>query len=127
MVIQGGAPIVTGTGDQTGLGRGTGINTAAFAQSPVGFFGVTEYSYLAEISTSGRERGLVEISTDLVKRSLNSFLTGIAAQIAGLPASVLAPSRSFPPMQLFPATQDREQLPASSRESPMLPALRISR
>jgi hypothetical protein len=83
MVIQGGAPIVTGTGDQTSLLRGTGINTAAFAQSPVGFFGVTEYTYLSEIATEGRERGLVEISTDLVKRSLNSFLTGIAAQIAG--------------------------------------------
>jgi len=83
MVIQGGAPIVTGTGDQTSLLRGTGITTAAFAQSPVGFFGVTEYTYLSEIATSGRERGLVEISTDLVKRSLNSFLTGIAAQIAG--------------------------------------------
>jgi hypothetical protein len=83
MVIQGGAPIVTGTGDQTSLLRGTGITTAAFAQSPVGFFGVTEYTYLSEIATQGRERGLVEISTDLVKRSLNSFLTGIAAQIAG--------------------------------------------
>lgn len=83
MVIQGGAPIVTGTGDQTSLLRGTGITTAAFAQSPVGFFGVTEYTYLSEIATMGKERGLVEISTDLVKRSLNSFLTGIAAQIAG--------------------------------------------
>jgi hypothetical protein len=83
MVIQGGAPIVTGTGDQTSLLRGTGITTAAFAQSPVGFFGVTEYTYLSEIATQGKERGLVEISTDLVKRSLNSFLTGIAAQIAG--------------------------------------------
>jgi hypothetical protein len=83
MVIQGGAPIVTGTGDQTSLLRGTGITTAAFAQSPVGFFGVTEYTYLSEIATEGRERGLVEISTDLVKRSLDSFLTGISAQIAG--------------------------------------------
>jgi hypothetical protein len=83
MVIQGGAPIVTGTGDQTSLLRGTGINTASFAQSPVGFFGVTEYTYLSEIATQGRERGLTEISTSLVKRSLNSFLTGIAAQIAG--------------------------------------------
>ena len=83
MVIQGGAPIVTGTGDQTSLLRGTGINTAAFAQSPVGFFGVTEYTYLSEIATAGKERGLVEISTDLVKRSLASFRTGISAQIAG--------------------------------------------
>ncbi len=83
MVIQGGAPIVTGTGDQTSLYRGTGVTTAAFAQSPVGFFGVTEYTYLSEIATQGRERGLVEISTDLVKRSLNSFLAGISAQIAG--------------------------------------------
>lgn len=83
MVIQGGAPIVTGTGDQTSLLRGTGVLTAAFAQSPVGFFGVTEYTYLSEIATRGRERGLVEISTDLVKRSLDSFLTGISAQIAG--------------------------------------------
>ena len=83
MVIQGGAPIVTGTGDATSLLRGTGITTAAFAQSPVGFFGVTEYSYLSEIATEGKERGLVEISTDLVKRSLASFRTGISAQIAG--------------------------------------------
>jgi hypothetical protein len=83
MVIQGGAPIVTGTGDQTSLLRGTGILTAAFAQAPVGFFGVTEYTYLSEIATAGKERGLVEISTDLVKRSLASFRTGISAQIAG--------------------------------------------
>jgi hypothetical protein len=83
MVIQGGAPIVTGTGDQTSLLRGSGITTAAFAQSPVGFFGVTEYTYLSEIATEGRERGITEISKDLVKRSLNSFLTGISAQIAG--------------------------------------------
>lgn len=83
MVIQGGAPIVTGTGDAMSLMRGTGVTTAAFAQSPVGFFGVTEYTYLAELATRGKERGVVEISTDLVKRSLNSFLTGIAAQIAG--------------------------------------------
>jgi len=83
MVIQGGAPIVTGNGDAMSLMRGSGVNTAAFAQSPVGFFGVTEYTYLSELATRGRERGLVEISTDLVKRSLDSFLTGIAAQIAG--------------------------------------------
>src|SRR5580700_5773277 len=83
MVIQGGAPIVTGTGDNTSLLRGTGPTFQSFAQSPVGFFGVTEYSYLAELATSGKERGLVEIDTDLVQRSLKSFLTGIAAQIAG--------------------------------------------
>lgn len=83
MVIQGGAPIVTGNGDAMSLNRGSGIVTAAFGQSPVGFFGVTEYSYLAEIATRGKERGLVEISTDLVKRSLSYFLTGISAQIAG--------------------------------------------
>src|SRR5580700_10254676 len=43
MVIQGGAPIVTGTGDNMSLLRGTGVTSAAFAQNPVGFFGVTEY------------------------------------------------------------------------------------
>ncbi len=83
MVIQGGAPIVTGTGDNMSLLRGTSVTSASFAQNPVGFFGVTEYSYLSEIATAGKDRAIVQLSTELVKRSLDSFLTGIAAQIAG--------------------------------------------
>ena len=55
MVIQGGAPIVTGTGDQTSLLRGTGINTAAFAQSPddfehFGALGRTQFDDAREFS-----------------------------------------------------------------------------
>ncbi len=79
MLIQGGAPIAVGTGDSTSLLRGSGSSTAAFAMQPVWMFGVTEITHLAEMATDGAERGVVSITKDEVKRSLEQFMNGIEA------------------------------------------------
>ncbi len=83
MLIQGGAPIAVGTGDSTSLLRGSGSNTAAFAMQPVWMFGVTEITHLAEMATEGQERGVVSITKDEVKRSLEQFMNGINAFCEG--------------------------------------------
>lgn len=79
MLIQGGAPIAVGTGDSTSLLRGSGSTTASFAMQPVWMFGVTEITHLAEMATDGQERGIVSITKDEVKRSLEQYMNGIEA------------------------------------------------
>ena len=81
--MQDGGGIVTGTGDGTSLFGGTGSTTVAFGLSPVGFFGVTQWSYLSEIATEGKDRATTELTTELIDRSLNQFTSGISAQISG--------------------------------------------
>lgn len=83
LIVQGGSAIVAGNGDAQSLYRGTGIQTEAFAQNPAGYWGVTEYSYASEIATRGKDRAITEISTDLVNRAMNSFMTGVSAVLDG--------------------------------------------
>lgn len=83
MIIQGGAPIQVGTGDSTSLLRGTGSLTAAFAMQPVWMFNVCEITHLAQMATDGKERGVVSIRTEELKRSLQQFSTGIDSLING--------------------------------------------
>lgn len=83
MWIQGGSPIQVGTGDSTSLLRGTGSQTQAFAMSPVWTFNVCEITHLAEMATEGKERGVVSIKVEEIKRSLRQFLTGQEGLING--------------------------------------------
>ena len=83
MIIQGGSAIQVGTGDGNGMGSGTGSQTAAFAMAPIFAWNVTQYTHLAEIATTGSERGVESLTKSEVKRSIKQFHNGIEGLFNG--------------------------------------------
>jgi hypothetical protein len=83
MIIQGGSGISVGTGDGSALGSGTGSKTAAFAMQPIYCFGVTQYNRLAELATTGAERGVVSFTRTEIKRAIKQFKNGIEGLFNG--------------------------------------------
>jgi hypothetical protein len=76
MIIQGGSGIQVGTGDGSALGSGTGSKTAAFAMAPIWAFNVTQYTRLAEMATTGAERGVESFTKTEIKRSIKQYYNG---------------------------------------------------
>ena len=83
MIIQGGSGIAVGSGDGNALGSGTGSQTAAFAMAPIWAFNVTQYTRLAELATSGSERGVESLTKTEVKRAIKQFHNGIEGLFNG--------------------------------------------
>lgn len=80
---QGGAPIAVGSGNASGLGRGSGSKWDDFALSPVFLFNVCEISWLAQISTASKNRALFSVKEQELKNSLDSAMQGIEGLING--------------------------------------------
>ena len=83
MIVQGGSGIAVGTGDGSSLGSGTGSKTAAFAMAPIWAFNVTQYTRLAELATTGAERGVESFTKTEIKRAIKQFHNGIEGLFNG--------------------------------------------
>ena len=83
MRIQAGAPIVLGTGNGDGIGRGTGSQWQSFVLSPVVVMAANEITWLAKKATEGKERGLFNVSAQELKNSLASATQGIEGLMNG--------------------------------------------
>lgn len=83
MRIQSGATIVQGTGDGDSLGRGTGSQWISGDIQPVFVFAGCEISYLTQMATAGKNRGMVAVRAQELKNSLDTFMRGIEALFQG--------------------------------------------
>lgn len=83
MRIQSGATIVQGTGDGDSLGRGTGSQWVSGDIQPVFVFAGCEISYLTQMATAGKNRGMVAVRAQELKNSLDTFMRGIEALFQG--------------------------------------------
>src|ERR1700734_963176 len=83
MRIQSGAAIVQGTGDGDSLGRGTGSLWISGDIAPIFLFSGCEITYLTQIATAGKNRGMIAVRAQELKNSLDTFLRGIEALFQG--------------------------------------------
>ena len=83
MYIQSGATIVQGTGDGDSLGRGPGSQWVSGDIAPVFLFAGCEITYLTQMATAGKNRGMVAVRAQELKNSLDSFMRGIEALFQG--------------------------------------------
>lgn len=83
MRVQSGAAIVQGTGDGDSLGRGTGSQWISGDISPVFVFSGCEITYLTQMATAGKNRGMVAVRAQELKNSLDSFMRGIESLFQG--------------------------------------------
>lgn len=83
MRVQSGATIVQGTGDGDSLGRGTGSQWISGDLQPVFLFAGCEISYLTQMATAGKNRGMIAVRSQELKNSLDSFMRGIEALFQG--------------------------------------------
>ena len=75
--VQSGATIVQGTGDGDSLGRGSGSQWVSGDIAPIFLFAGCEITYLTQIATNGKNRGMVAVRAQELKNSLDTFLRGI--------------------------------------------------
>jgi hypothetical protein len=83
MYIQSGATIVQNTGDGDSLGRGTGSQWVSGDIAPVFLFAGCEITYLAQMATAGKNRGMVAVRAQELKNSLDTFMRGVEALFQG--------------------------------------------
>lgn len=83
MYVQSGAAITQGTGDGDSLGRGTGSQWISGDIAPVFVFSGCEITYLTQMATAGKNRGMVAVRAQELKNSLDSFMRGIEALFQG--------------------------------------------
>ena len=83
MRVQSGATIVQGTGDGDSLGRGSGSQWISGDIQPIFVFAGCEISYLSQIATAGKNRGMVSVRAQELKNSLDTFMRGIEALFQG--------------------------------------------
>lgn len=81
--VQSGAAIVQGTGDGDSLGRGTGSQWISGDIAPIFLFSGCEISYLTQMATAGKNRGMVAVRAQELKNSLDTFMRGIEGQFQG--------------------------------------------
>ena len=81
--VQSGATIVQGTGDGDSLGRGSGSQWVSGDIAPIFLFAGCEITYLTQIATNGKNRGMVAVRAQELKNSLDTFLRGIEALFQG--------------------------------------------
>lgn len=81
MRLQAGSPINQGTGNGDSLGRGSGSKWDAFALSPVFVYAVNEITFLSQIATDGRKRGLFNVQAQELKNSFDAATQGIEGLI----------------------------------------------
>lgn len=83
MYVQSGAAITQGTGDGDSLGRGTGSQWISGDIAPIFFYSGCEITYLTEMATSGKNRGMVAVRAQELKNSLDSFMRGLESLFQG--------------------------------------------
>jgi hypothetical protein len=83
MYVQSGAAITQGTGDGDSLGRGTGSQWISGDIAPIFVFTGCEITYLTQMATAGKNRGMVAVRAQELKNSLDSFMRGIEALFQG--------------------------------------------
>jgi hypothetical protein len=83
MRIQSGAAITQGTGNGDSMGRGSGSFWVTGDIAPVFLFSGCEITYLAEMSTAGKNRALFAVRAQELKNSLDVFMRGIEALFQG--------------------------------------------
>src|SRR5215469_226940 len=83
MRIQSGATIVQGTGDGDSLGLGTGSQWVSGDIQPVFLFAGCEITYLTQMATAGKNRGMIAVRAQELKNSLDTFMRGIEALFQG--------------------------------------------
>jgi hypothetical protein len=83
MRVQSGAAITQGTGNGDSLGRGTGSQWISGDIAPIFLFSGCEITYLTQMATAGKNRGMVAIRAQELKNSLDSFMRGIEALFQG--------------------------------------------
>ena len=81
--VQSGAAIVQGTGDGDSLGRGTGSQWVSGDINPVFLFSGCEITYLTQMATAGKNRGMIAVRAQELKNSLDTFMRGIEGQFQG--------------------------------------------
>ena len=81
--VQSGAAIVQGTGDGDSLGRGTGSQWISGDIAPIFLFSGCEISYLTQMATAGKNRGMIAVRAQELKNSLDTFMRGIEALFQG--------------------------------------------
>jgi hypothetical protein len=83
MRVQSGATIVQGTGDGDPLGRGSGSQWVSGDIAPVFLFAGCEITYLTQMATAGKNRGMIAVRAQELKNSLDTFMRGIESLFQG--------------------------------------------
>jgi len=83
MRVQSGAAIVQGTGDGDSLGRGTGSQWISGDIAPIFLFSGCEITYLTQMATAGKNRGMIAVRAQELKNSLDTFMRGIESLFQG--------------------------------------------
>lgn len=81
--VQSGATIVQGTGDGDSLGRGTGSLWISGDIAPIFLFSGCEITYLTQMATAGKNRGMIAVRAQELKNSLDTFMRGIEGLFQG--------------------------------------------